>query len=145
MLLMVALLIPSVRVTACELLATPTVCVPKLRDVGFGTNVISHVTVESSVAVLLVSSGSRKLELLPKSAFAELPREEPQLAVGSSVPVMEYVTDPFAGSVRFAVSRLPVPDASQVAPPEPTQVQVAPVTAAGTVSTTVGASALSIA
>src|SRR5271154_307054 len=144
MLLILALLIPSVSVTVCELLATFSAWGAKLSEAGFATSVTLQMTVESTVTELLVSSGSRKLEPLLKSAFAVLATVEPQVAAGSSVPVMEYVTDAFAGNVTLAVLMLPVPDASQVAPPEPTQVQVAPVTAAGTLSTTVGASAESI-
>src|ERR1700728_1610515 len=144
MLLMLALLIPSVSVTVCELPATFTVWGAKLREAGFATSVTLQMTVESTVAELLVSSGSRKLDPLPKSAFAVLATIEPQVAAGSSVPVMEYVTDAFAGSVTLDVLMLPVPDASQVAPLEPTQVQVAAVMATGTVSTTIGASAAPI-
>ena len=144
MLLMAALLIPSVSVTVCEPLAVFTVWGGKVSAAGFAASVTSHVTVESTVAELLVSSGSRKLEALPKSALAVLATVEPQVAAGSSVPVMEYVTKAFAGNVTVEVLMLPVPDGSQVAPTEPTQVQVAPVTAAGTASTTVGASAESI-
>src|SRR5882757_5954254 len=114
MLLIAALLIPSVSVTTCEALATLTVCGANTSDAGFATSVTSHVTVELTVAELLVSSGSRKLAELPKSACAALATIEPQDAGGSSVPGIEYVTDGLTGRLTFDVLMFPVPDASQV-------------------------------
>src|ERR1700690_1782613 len=140
MLVIAALLLPSVTRTDWEELATLSCCGEYISDAGFATRVVLQVTVELTVAVLLVSSGSRNRLVPLKSAFAVLPTDEPQIAAGSSVPVIVYVTEVFAGSVTSAVLMLPVPEASQVAPPLPVQVQAAPVMDAGTLSTTVGES-----
>jgi len=107
---------------------------------GLATSVVLQMTVELTVATLLDSSGSRKCAALPKSAFALLTTVVPQVAAGSSVPVIVKVTEPFAGSVRSATLRLPAPPASQLAPAVPTQVHVTPPSDTGRVSSSVGES-----
>ena len=95
-------------------------------------------TVELTVALLLVSSGSRNWLVLLKSALAELATVVPQTAAPSNVPVIVYEINPFAGSVTFDVLMLPLPEASQLAPVVAVQVQETPVTEAGTLSRMVG-------
>src|ERR1700735_2843069 len=141
---MVEPLLPSVSVTVCAPLPTLRVWAPKLRDAGFATSVTLQMTVALTLAALFVSFGSRKFDAPPKSALAVLATLDPQVAPGFSVPVMVYVTDPFGCSVTFDVPMFAAPEASQVAPPAPAQVQVAAVTAAGSRSVIVGASVVSI-
>ena len=140
MLVMVELFIPSVTVIACDVLATLIGCGPNDSEAGLATSVVLQMTVELTVALLLVSSGSRKFVVVVKSAVAVLPTVVPQPALGSSVPVMLYVIDPFAGSVTFDVLILPLPDASQLAPALAVQVHAAAVIEDGRRSTTEGES-----
>src|SRR5580658_4402377 len=86
-LLMRAPLVP-VTVTLCVALGTPTVCGPNASTPGSATSVTAHDTFEVTVAVLLVSSGSVKVEELLKSALAELTTVPPQAMAGSRMPVI---------------------------------------------------------
>lgn len=63
------------------------------------------------------------------------------VAAAESVPVAVNVTEPPTGKLTVALM-LPEPDAEQVAPPAPTQVQVTPVIDAGKVSATIEPGAL---
>ena len=87
MLLISAPLVP-VTVMAWAALGAPTVCGANDSVPGLASSVTAHETVELTAAVLLVGSGSTKVEELPKSAFAELVSVPPQAMLGSSVPLI---------------------------------------------------------
>jgi hypothetical protein len=97
---------------------------------------VPSVSVSVSVAELLARFGS--VTPLGGNTVAVLLRLP--VADELTVPVTVYVTVPPGG--RFAVSLMwPDPLAVQLPPPAPTQIQVTPVIAAGTVSDTVAPSA----
>ena len=101
--------------TACGVLATGTALI-----------------VSVSVAVLLAALGS----VTPPGAVMVAVLDSVPVAEALSVPVMVKVTAAPTG--RFTSSlRLPLPEAVQVPPAEPTQVQVTPLREAGSVSATV--------
>jgi hypothetical protein len=105
-------------------LATPSVFV--IESSAWGVNV------SVSVAVLLAGVGS----ITPPGTVTVAVLTRLPVAEALTVPVRVYVTLPPTG--RFTVAlMLPDPLAVQVPPPAPTQVQVGPVIAAGTVSATV--------